>query len=68
MPPATPETIPELLPIVAIAVLLLVHVPPGTLLLKVIVVPSQNDVVPLMDTAGLIVTTAVVKQPVPVIW
>jgi hypothetical protein len=49
---------------IAIAVLLLDHVPPVGVADSVVVAFAQNVVVPLMvDGEGFIVTTAVVKHP-----
>ena len=59
-----PETIPELVPIVATMVLLLTHVPPPVLE-RVVVEPAQTVAVPVIaDGNGLTVTTVVVMQPV----
>jgi hypothetical protein len=44
LPGATPLTVPEVEPIVAIVPLLLVHVPPPTALLKLVVAPTHTDV------------------------
>ena len=63
-PAATPVTSPAV-PTVATAVLLLLHVPPVTVELKVVTDPGQTVAVPV--SAGgkaLTVTVAVVKQPV----
>jgi hypothetical protein len=56
-------------PTLAMAVLLLVHVPPGVVLLSVMQLPTHIvNVVPDMAAGlGLTVTTVVVKQPVDVI-
>ncbi len=49
VPADTPVTTPLLEPMVATAVLLLVHdTPTGVLLLSVVVLPSQTDAVPAM--------------------
>ena len=46
VPGATPYTTPEVRPIVAIPVALLTHVPPGALLLNVVVLPWHSVVTP----------------------
>ena len=61
LPLATPVTTPVLLLTVAIAVLLLVQLPPGVALVKVIVAPPQTSLgPPIAATAGggLTVTVA----------
>ena len=64
MPAATPETMPELVPIVATLVLLLVQVPPPVFE-RVVVEPAQTVAVPVIaDGNGFTVTTVVVIQPV----
>ena len=68
VPAATPETRPEPVPIVAMAVLSLVHVPPEVPSLSVTVPNAQSDVVPeITDGVRLTVTGIEVKQPVDVI-
>jgi hypothetical protein len=67
VPGATPVTNPPALT-VAIAALLLFHVPPGVVLVNVAVLPTQRIVggIGLITLgSGLTVTTAVVVQPVP---
>lgn len=60
-PVATPVTLPEVLFTVAIAVLLLLHVPPGVASLIAIGTPVQSDEGPLIVAGnGLTVTVAVV--------
>lgn len=55
VPAATAVTIP-LVPIVAIATLLLLHVPPVEVVLSVVVFPSQTDSVPVIVAgSGLVV-------------
>lgn len=69
-PAATPVTIPELLPTVAIDELEVDHVPPLTVLVYVDVVPAYNDEAPLIVPAVgvvLTVTTAVLTQPLPTV-
>ena len=64
VPDVAPETIPELVPIVATLVLLLTHVPPPVLE-SVVIEPSQIVAVPVIaDGNGFTVTTVVVIQPV----
>jgi hypothetical protein len=66
IPEATPVTMPDDGSTVAVAVLVLVHVPPGMELESVVVKPIQVLGVPEnADGSGLIVTSVVVKQPVP---
>ena len=48
MPAATPRTAPVLLFTVAMAVLLLLHAPPLTLLVRAVVPPAQVVVVPVV--------------------
>ena len=52
VPAATPPIMPLALPMVAIAVLLLLQVPPLTVLVRVLVVPGQIVVVPVMVPAS----------------
>ena len=52
VPAATPVTIPELVPIVASAMLLLVQVPPVVASVNVIDEPTQTAVEPAID-AGI---------------
>lgn len=61
-----PETIPLDKPTVAIAVLLLVHVPPGVELVSVAVCPVQTTDGPAIEPmAELMFTVVVLLQPVP---
>jgi hypothetical protein len=46
VPAPTPVTTPDVLPTVANPVLLLVHIPPGTVLVRVVDAPWQTDVAP----------------------
>jgi hypothetical protein len=67
MPVAVPLPAPDGI-MVATAVLVLVHVPPGVASLSPIVDPRHMDVNPCIAAGtGLTVTTAVSKQPAPVI-
>ena len=60
MPAATPDTIPVVDPTVAIAVLLLLHVPPPGLQLKAVVVPGHKLFIPVIpDGKGLTVNNIV---------
>ena len=62
---APPVTNPVLVPIVATAVRLLLHVPPGVPSLKVVVSPAHIVVLPdIAAGKGLTVTVTVLKQPV----
>ena len=64
VPDAMAETMPELVPIVATLVLLLIHVPPPVLE-RVVVEPAQTVAVPVIaDGNGFTVKTVVVIQPV----
>ncbi len=59
MPVAMPPA-----PAVATAILLLLQVPPGVVLERVVLVPGQMLVFPTIGaTAGLTVSTDVLKQP-----
>lgn len=71
VPNVTPVTIPVPLPTVALAVLLLVHVPPEDGWLKVIVDDWQTDDKPEMSPLLGAVSTVIVRvlaQPVPVVY
>ena len=60
MPPSKPDAGS----IVATGVLSLLHVPPATVLLRVVVVPEHNVVTPVIADGGtLTVSTVVVVQP-----
>lgn len=60
----TPLAKPEVGFMVAIAVLLLLHVPDGVMLARVVVALAQKVVVPVMILGNeLMVTIAVLKQP-----
>ena len=66
VPIATPETTPEADPTVATPVLLLLHVPPVTASVSVVVEPVQSVTVPRMAVGvGFTVTTKVAEQLVP---
>ena len=66
LPEATPFTIPVDGSTVATEVVLLVHVPPETVLLSVVAEPIQTEAVPvIVDGSAFTVTTVVVLQPVP---
>jgi hypothetical protein len=59
-------TRPELLPIVAMPVLLLIHVPPPVASLRVVVEPEQTLSVPLIGGGGVLTVMGIVAiQPVP---
>ena len=62
-PEATPATIPEAEPTVAMPALLLVHVPPDVPSAKAVVAPTQADVPPVIASIGFTVTMADVLQP-----
>ena len=64
MPAVIPVRIPEAEPIVALAVLLLLQVPPASVLLSVAVAPAHMVLLPLIAAAaGLTVMSVVVMQP-----
>ena len=65
MPAATPVTVPEVEPIVATPVVPLVHVPPLTVDVNVVVWPAHTLVAPVSVADGLTVIDAVALQPVP---
>jgi hypothetical protein len=67
VPDATPLTIPDEVPTVAFAVLLLLHTPPLISSLNAVVKPTQTVLVPDRDGAALTVTTTPLAQPVDVI-
>jgi len=65
VPAAIPVAIPEEIPIVAIVVELLDHMPPVVASLRVVVLPIQTLVLPVMGGGGgVTVTIAVIAQPV----
>jgi hypothetical protein len=54
------------LPTVAFAVLLLLHVPPAAILLNVVVEPTHTEVAPVMLVGvAFTVTTVVAAEPQP---
>lgn len=64
LPAATPDTIPVLAPTDAIAALLLLHVPPLTVLVNVAVLPTQAFVLPpIADGLAFTVIVVVTAQP-----
>lgn len=65
VPAAIPDTIPVDGSIVAFAVLLLDQVPPGTELLRAVVLPTQTAGVPLMGVEGYTVAVVVATHPDP---
>ena len=68
VPGTKPVTIPLLDPIFAIVVELLVHTPPVTASLRVIVLPTHTEAGPVI-VAGVskVVTIVVILQPVPAV-
>ena len=64
VPAETPVTMPELLPIVATEVLLLLHVPPVVALLSVMVNPKHVGTLPVMGVAAILVMEI---DPLPVV-
>lgn len=68
MPVLMPDTTPDVRPIVATEVLVLVHVPPGSELYRVDVNPSHTVVLPVIaDGSGCTVTAIVAKHPAGVV-
>ena len=65
VPVATPLAMPDVLPIVAIVVLLLLHVPPLTVFVRFVVSPAQTVRPPVIGAVGftVIVLVAVVAEP-----
>ena len=64
VPALIPVMMPEVAPIVAIAVLLLVHVPPAAVLVSVVVEPIHTSAVPAIEAGkGFTVNEAVRIQP-----
>lgn len=55
VPAATPVTVPPVSSTVATAVFKLLHVPPATASLKVVVLPEHNDIMPVTGAVGLTV-------------
>ena len=64
-PPATPETVPEPPPTVAIEASLVVHVPPAVVLLSVVTLPWHTVAVPVMGEGMFTLTVVVAVQPPP---
>jgi hypothetical protein len=65
VPATRPFTTPVDEPIVATVVLLLDHIPPSVVLLKLVVSPIQTLAVPdIAEGCGFTVTTVFLKQPV----
>ena len=64
VPVPTPERTPDVDPIVAAEVTLLVQVPPDTALVNVVVDPAQTVLAPLIAATELMVSTSVAWQPV----
>jgi len=64
VPVETPPTVPEELPIVATAALLLIQLPPEVPSVRVKLPPVQTDDPPEIEAGkGLTVTVAVLAQP-----
>jgi hypothetical protein len=64
VPADTPFTIPENVPIIATAVLLLLHVPPGVGLVSIVVVPRHALSRPDIGLgSGFTVTVVIAVQP-----
>ena len=62
-PEATPVTMPEVEPTVAIPVLLLLHVPPVVPSPNVVVAPTHAEVLPVIASNGVTVTIIEALQP-----
>ena len=67
VPPAIPVTIPDEPPMVAAAVLLLVHAPPLVASDRVVVLPWQIVVIPVIGVSKFTVTIVVKEQPPDVV-
>ena len=67
MPAAIPVTVPSE-PTVALAVLLLLHVPPAVASVRLTVKPTHIGALPVIAVIGLTVTTTVFWQLAPVIY
>ena len=66
---AMPDTSPVSAPIVAAAVLVLVHVPPPNVLLKVVVLPMHTDLFPVIAVGTAYTVSVIVAiQPAPVVY
>ena len=63
VPLASPLTIPDTAPTVAIEELLLLHSPPGGVSPRIVVPPVHMDGTPVMGAAALTVTTVVAAHP-----
>ena len=65
VPEAIPVTTPLVVPIEAIDVLPLVHVPPVMASLNVVVFPTQTEVAPVIGAVGLTTTVLVAEVASP---
>ena len=63
VPPDKPVTMPDDEPAFATEVLLLVHIPPGTPSLNVVVLPWQTAGAPVMGIIGLTVRLMLTTHP-----
>src|SRR4051812_13354161 len=70
VPPAPniPLTMPVPEPIVAISGLLLVHIPPVLLLLKVVVRPTHTTGIPVLAGGDRLTVTVVVARQLPTVY
>lgn len=66
MPADTAVAIPEVEPIVATGSVLLLHVPPGVVLLSVVVL--QNEVTPVIGASGFTVSVTDATHPVITVY
>jgi hypothetical protein len=67
LPADSPVAMPVVLSIVAIAVLVLLHLPPGVASFNMVVNPSQTVVMPVTVDSGSTVNDAVVVHPAEVV-
>jgi hypothetical protein len=69
VPADIPAATPVVASIVALDVLLLLHVPPGTVLVKVVVLPTHTCATPLIAGGRVTTVTALIAlQPVPSVY
>lgn len=69
MPALIPVTIPDALPIVALDGLLLLHTPPDTVLVSVVLLPTHTCVTPAITGGNVTtVTVSTTRQPEPSVY
>jgi hypothetical protein len=61
-------TVPEVLPIVPTAALLLLHVPPEVASLKVLTSPRHRIVVPVIEAGAVFTVTTMVEMQPELMW